>query len=154
MSIEKNETPPMYARHIYEQQKAAGFPTPKIVAHIQIFRWTEKDGTEHRWSVDMARALIQAKGLQADVPIDRELAADALVKNDDESVVDKKHAEQADLDEPIIVIEHVEKSTNDTKHIIIDGWHRIYRFVKLTNRQEPLMAFVLTQAEANQIKIK
>ena len=119
---------------------------------LQNFRWTEKDGTEHLWSVDMALALIKTTGLKPEVEIDRELALDALAKNDQANELLPEHVERAVLDEPLIIVEHSYKGQR--MHVIIDGWHRINKFVNRSTRMEPLMAYYLTEDEAKRIKLK
>lgn len=118
----------------------------------QVFLW-EKNGKAIRWSVKLAKALIAADGLKAEPVITRELAYDALCKNDQASELELSRVCSADLDDPIILVEHHEPG-DDGNYVIIDGWHRIAKFVDHSDRQEPLLAYILTAEQSQRVKIK
>ncbi|MDE2096132.1 MAG: hypothetical protein KGL39_02730 [Patescibacteria group bacterium] len=117
----------------------------------EVFYWKDKSGREHRWSVELAKNVIRRDGLKPIIPIDRELAYDALCKNDQVHELPIAQVMAADLDAPLIIIEHPEGG--QPAHIIIDGWHRIRKFVEHSDRVMPMTAYLLTEAQAKEIDI-
>ena len=101
----------------------------------QVFLW-EKNGVAVRWSVNLALALIKSEGLKPLPLVTREIAYDAMCKNDQVADLELEHVMSANLDNPIIIVHHHEPG-DDGNHVIIDGWHRIAKFVDHSDRTAP-----------------
>jgi hypothetical protein len=117
----------------------------------QVFVW-EKHGKSIHWSVNLALAIIKAEGLKPHSLMTRKLAYDAMCKNDQVHELNLEHVMSANLDNPIIVVRHDEPG-DEGSHIIIDGWHRIAKFVEHSDRQEPLPVYLLNEEQSQLIKI-
>ena len=121
----------------------------KGLPFVQIYQFHDAEtGQTYCWNATEGRRLAKARRADTvtvhpadfgiDVPTIRQMYPD----------LDEKKAEalpEAALRSPLLFIEH------RGKHVLIDGWHRLFRAV--SHGEACLPAYILTQEEADRIRI-
>ena len=93
----------------------------------------------YRWNITAAEQLLAGRPVEHYAPVKKAAALLFMV------YIDEAHAATVDLAKPLIIA-----PVNNVGHIVIDGWHRIY---KAHNEGiETLPAHVLTAEEEHQIR--
>lgn len=109
----------------------------------ETFSYTDGDGTEYVWNVTQAKEIIAASPREAILfsPNEHGITAEHVVAR--YPSIEPERTKDADLSVPVIFIPFAEA------HLLIDGWHRLYRAV--TEGVSEIPCYVLTQEEAEAI---
>ena len=99
----------------------------------QIFEWTDEGQPSRFWSVGMAKELInqaRARGFNLTQRITLNQVIEAAAHNYEMPKLLPEHVAAADLSEPIISIELHNLKTGRDEAMVIDGWHRIRKWIE------------------------
>ena len=120
------------------------FPRELVVS--ETYQMTDEDGTRYEWDVSLGRRLAQERG--ADVlpfcPAEHAITPEHLRERYpdlDEAYANALSA--ADLARPLLFVPF------QGRHLLVDGWHRLFRAV--TAGVPELPAYLLTETEADAI---
>lgn len=125
---------------------------------VQVFSWRQADGTETRWFVDMAIDLISyAERRGYKIPTAELTLEDAKYilttnRNLFEEPLKPENIDAANLGVPLIAVELRDNSDGQLKHVIIDGWHRLHKAVKI-DWQAPIIVHVLPEELAKEVEV-
>ena len=111
----------------------------------ETFSFTDEYGTRYMWSVTQAKEVIAAAQVAAQ---DFDLAGQGITPERlmaQYPGLDTEKAASANLSEPVIFIGF------KGEHLLIDGWHRMYRAV--SENAPTIPSYVLTEEEAGTILV-
>ena len=125
---------------------------PWTIVLSQTYVLTDEDGTRSEWDVTLGLRLAERRGahLLAFRPAEHGItAAHIRLRYPD---LNEGYASALTLDDlarPLLFLPF------KGKHLLVDGWHRLFRCVTATEGQAPacLPAYLLTEAEAEQIRL-
>jgi hypothetical protein len=113
----------------------------------EMFSWESEDGTIRWWHVGMAKEMIQYVELKigrfptAELTVT--MAKDAMDHNRFAYGLNPERVAAANYDVPIIAVTLWDPKTEREEALIIDGWHRVAKFVSDAPEERTLKAYVL-----------
>jgi hypothetical protein len=103
----------------------------------QVYSFVDEDGTKHHWNTSLGRRIAEADGRETVLFCPSEQGVDLAHIRKRYPELDDEYAMKTDITEPILFVPFKGKAQ------LTDGWHRLWKGVKLGAVELP--AYVLTQ---------
>jgi len=123
---------------------------PRTIVLSETYAMTDEDGARYEWDVTLGRRLAEKRGAepQAFCPAQHAITPEHIRRRYPE--LNEDYARTLTLDDlfrPLLFLPF------KGKHLLVDGWHRLFRCVTAPPGQAPLClpAYLLTQDEAEQV---
>jgi hypothetical protein len=109
----------------------------------QVYSFVDEDGTKYHWNTSLGRRIAEADGRETVLFCPSEQGVDLAHIRKRYPDLDEEYAMKTGITEPLLFVPFKDKAQ------LVDGWHRLWKGVKLGAVE--LSAYVLTQGEADNL---